>query len=301
MCKQTLVDEDLICAAVNRSQLDQTLSIGNSSEAMCNVTVIAHACSSATHLTPNNLVRLVLCTLESNRTYPVEAWKLLFQKALTSVDHALESFATMAGNNSFPSSSNALDALGEVRIANFTQAQLQSGDFVKSWFRTLRPLLASPSSNFLFCLSAKNFSCQSYQTVIQVFSNQTQSTERKIQQRVYTHFVKPFLSRNDSSDPGCVSSVNGSTEWLQANIGGFSKFATLHDLRGLNPNFSSAESLSVLTPAQVAQLTLSSGASNDTDQIDRVFERLEEGNAVDNVAEFLTQLRAEEKVGYSWH
>ncbi|XP_047197677.1 uncharacterized protein LOC118116722 [Hippoglossus stenolepis] len=57
MCKQTLVDEDLICAAVNRSQLDQTLSIGNSSEAMCNVTVIAHACSSATHLTPNNLVK----------------------------------------------------------------------------------------------------------------------------------------------------------------------------------------------------------------------------------------------------
>ncbi|CAB1434881.1 unnamed protein product [Pleuronectes platessa] len=295
MCKQTLVDENLICAAANRSQLDQTLSIGNSSEAMCNVPVVGHACSSATHLTPNNLARLVFCTLESDRTYPVEVWKLLFQKALTSVDRALDLFATMAGNNSFPALSNALDALGEVRITNFTQAQLQSGDFVKSRFQTLRPLLASPSSNFLFCLSAKNFSCQSYQTVIQVFSNQRQFMERKIQRRVFTHFVKPFLSRNDSSDPGCVSSVNGSAKWLQANIGGFSEFAALHDLLGLNPNFSSAESLSVLTPTQVAQLPLTSGASNDTDQIDRVFERLEEGNAVDNVAEFLTELTAEEK------
>ncbi|XP_047197678.1 uncharacterized protein LOC124852609 [Hippoglossus stenolepis] len=117
MCKQTLVDEDLICAAVNRSQLDQTLSIGNSSEAMCNVTVIAHACSSATHLTPNNLVRLVLCTLESNRTYPVEAWKLLFQKALTSVDHALESFATMAGNSSFHPRQMLLMLLEKSRVS----------------------------------------------------------------------------------------------------------------------------------------------------------------------------------------
>lgn len=49
----------------------------------------------ATHLTPSNLMRLVSCTLESNRTYPVEAWKLLFQKAWTSIDQALESFATM--------------------------------------------------------------------------------------------------------------------------------------------------------------------------------------------------------------
>ena len=55
----------------------------------------------------------------------------------------------------------------------------------------------------------------------------------------------------------------------------------------------------MLTPTQVAQLTLSSGAANDADQIDRVFERLEEGNALENVDEFLTQLTADGKVGYS--
>lgn len=59
--------------------------------------------------------------------------------------------------------------------------------------------------------------------------------------------------------------------------------------------------MSVLTPAQLAQWTLSSEASNGTDQIDRVFDRLEEGNALENVDEFLTQLAENAEVGYSGH
>ncbi|XP_050924721.1 uncharacterized protein LOC127140863 [Lates calcarifer] len=252
-CKETLVDEDLVCAAVDGSQLQQTVSMGISSEALCNFTITAHACSSATHLTADNLATLMKCSLESQTTYPVEVWTLLFQKASSALDQALESFATMAPNNSNPSLSHALEALGQVRIASFSQAQLQSVSFVSSWFMTnIRPFLASSSPNFLFCLSSKNFSCDTYRTV-------------------------------------------GSKQWLEANFGAYSGFATLRDLQALNPNFSSAEALSVLTPAQVAQLTLSSGALNDTDQIDHVFERLEEGNALENVDEFLEELTANGK------
>lgn len=47
----------------------------------------------------------------------------------------------------------------------------------------------------------------------------------------------------------------------------------------------------------MAQLIAISAASNDTDLIDRVFERLEEGNALENLDEFLTQLAADGKVG----
>lgn len=57
--------------------------------------------------------------------------------------------------------------------------------------------------------------------------------------------------------------------------------------------------MSALTPAQLAQLTLSLAASNDTDQIDIVLERLEEGNALENVDDFLTQLAANGEVGYN--
>jgi hypothetical protein len=46
----------------------------------------------------------------------------------------------------------------------------------------------------------------------------------------------------------------------------------------------------------VAQLTLTSGALNDTDDIKLVFTRLEEGDAFKNVDEFLTQLTAKEEV-----
>ncbi|KAG7462347.1 hypothetical protein JOB18_035100, partial [Solea senegalensis] len=247
VCKETTVDEDLVCAAVDRSRLEQTLSTANSSEALCNLTITMHACSSAS-------------------------------------------------NNSYPSSSTALEALGEVRFANFSQSQLQSDEFVNSWFQTrIPPFLASPSRNFLSCLSSNNFSCQTYQTVVRAFSGQKSFMDRERQQAVFTHFIKPFLSRNGSSDPGCVSSSNGSTEWLQANLGVFSGFATLSDLKLLNPNVSAAESLSAFTPAQMAQLTLTSGASNDTEQIDLVFEQLEKGDALESVNEFLTELTADEK------
>lgn len=56
------------------------------------------------------------------------------------------------------------------------------------------------------------------------------------------------------------------------------------------------ESLELLSPTQVAELTLSSGALNDTNQIDIVFDRLEDGDAFKNVEEFLTELTATSEV-----
>ncbi|XP_041828515.1 uncharacterized protein LOC121631572 [Melanotaenia boesemani] len=296
-CKETTVDEDLICADINRSQLQQKLVDNNSTIALCNLTIIEHACSLATHLTQENLASLLKCSLESQRTYPVEVWKLFFHKASAALDQALDTFATMAPNNSSPSLATALEALGEMRLANFSQAQLQSEDFISNWFqKKIRPFLASSSTNFLICLSNDNFSCLTYQIVIKAFSNQKVLMDSNTQRAVFTHFSKQFLSRNDSSDPGCVSSVNGSQTWLQANLGSFSVFATLQELQVLNPNFSSTEFLSELDPAQVAQVLLSIGTSNDTDLIDSVFERLEVGNALENVDQFLTQLTANEQV-----
>ncbi|XP_019210192.1 uncharacterized protein LOC109199348 [Oreochromis niloticus] len=297
VCKVTPVHVNLICDAADGSKLEQILSAGNSSAALCNFTITEHACSSAAYLTSSNLPTLLNCTLKSQNIYPVEVWKLFFQKASAVLDQALETFANMASNNTYPTSSNVLEALGEVRIDNFSHVQLQSEKFITSWFQTkIRPFLAAPSFNFLFCLSSQNFSCQTYQIVIQAFGSQKASMDRDKQQAVFTHFIKPFLSRNDSTDPGCVSSITGSQEWLKANLGKFSDYATLQDLQAFNPNLSTAELLSVLSPSQVAQLLLSSRASNNTDLIDRVFERLEEGNALENVDEFLTQLKASEQI-----
>ena len=46
-------------------------------------------------------------------------------------------------------------------------------------------------------------------------------------------FVSGFFA-----DPGCVSSTRDSKEWLEANFGNFSGFATVQDLQALNANFS---------------------------------------------------------------
>ncbi|XP_050924623.1 uncharacterized protein LOC108873928 [Lates calcarifer] len=208
-CKETLVDEDLVCAVLR--------STDHNSNKLCLWAFPLKPCAILPSLrTPvprphisqlTTWQTLMKCSLESQTTYPVEVWTLLFQKASSALDQALESFATMAPNNSNPSLSHALEALGQVRIASFSQAQLQSVSFVSSWFMTnIRPFLASSSPNFLFCLSSKNFSCDTYRTVIKAFSSQAPFMDRERQQTVLTYFIKPFLSRNDSSGKGRSSS-----------------------------------------------------------------------------------------------
>ncbi|XP_036006812.1 uncharacterized protein LOC118566996 [Fundulus heteroclitus] len=296
-CKETHADEMLICSGVDSSKLQTTLEDDNSTSAVCNFTVIEHACATPTNLTAANLATLLKCSVESNAPYVVEVWQLLFQKASSVLQQALPLFATMAPTTMNSAYSNSLDALGEVVVKTLTQDQLKSEDAIRSRFQTeLRPFLASPSTNFLSCLGSYNFSCQTYQIVIEAFSNQSSLMDNKRKQTVFTHLIQPFLSRKDLPDPGCVSSANGSQLWLQANLGNFSEFASIEDLQALNPNFSSAQALSELSPSQVAQLLLSSDISNDTKLIDRVFDRLEDGNAVDNVDQFFTKLTEQEKV-----
>ncbi|XP_014830816.1 PREDICTED: uncharacterized protein LOC106909037 [Poecilia mexicana] len=289
-CKDTHVDEKLICSEVDSSRL-QALENDNSPGAVCNFTVTEHACAPTRRLSAEILAKLLKCSLESNQMYVVEVWQLLFQKASPVLSQALASFSDMAPTAMSAAYSNPLDALREVVAKNLTQDQLKSEDFVKSWFQArLGPFLASPSTNFLFCLGTYNFSCQTYQIVIGAFSNQSPLMDVDRKRAVFTHFIQPFLSRKDLPDPGCVSSANSSQLWLQANLGNFSQFASVGDLQALYPNFSSAEALSKLSPSQVAELLLSTDISNDTQFVDKVFERLEVGNAVENVDAFFTKL-----------
>ncbi|MEQ2264072.1 hypothetical protein XENORESO_018647, partial [Xenotaenia resolanae] len=239
-CKETQVDEMLICFGVDSSQLQKTLEDNNSTSAVCNFTIIEHACTTPTKLTAGNLATLLTCSVESNKPYVVEVWQLLFQKASPVLRQALDMFATMAPTTMNSAYSNALDALGEVVVKKLTQDQLKSKDAItRSFQMELRPFLSSPSTNFLSCLGTYNFSCQTYQLVLEAFSNQSPLMDNNRKRAVFTHFIRPFLSRKDLPDPGCVSSADGSQLWLQANLGNFSGFATIKDLQTFNPNFSS--------------------------------------------------------------
>ncbi|KAI4887382.1 hypothetical protein NFI96_030535, partial [Prochilodus magdalenae] len=274
---------------------------GNVSAQLCNVSISDYACSSVAALSSGDLVKVMACQLTSSMNYSRAIWNLFFQKFAAPLDEALEAYSNTVGNVE-PSTSvcltpYVLDAVGEVRVNNFSDVQLRDPVFIREWFQTrLRPFLSSVSADFLSCLSSKNFSCQTYQVVVEALSQQDQLMEEEQKWSIFNYFIYPFLSRNDLSDRHCLSGTSGIRDWLAKNFGNFSSFATLEELVLLNDGFSSFESLDLVTPSQAAELTLTSGALNSTSQMELVFDRLHRGEAFRNVDEFLTAL-TDEKVG----
>ncbi|XP_058624516.1 uncharacterized protein LOC131535966 [Onychostoma macrolepis] len=293
-CKETLVDEVRLCGSVNSCQLGCQPP---SSNQLCDFGISDYACSSvASSLSSDNLVTLLTCKAPSSMNSSAETWKFFFQKVEGILETALSAYSNKNLSGHQPES-HVLDAIGEVKVNNFHSAQLTDVCFVTNWFEgKLRPFLPAVSRDFLSCLSSKNFSCDTYQVVVQALSRQASLMEVGKPQVVFTDFIQPFLSRDDLTDPACLAKTTSTADWLEKNFGNFSVYATLKDLQKLNENVSSFESLELLSPTQVAELTLSSGALNDTNQIHAVFDRLEDGGAFKNVEEFLTELTATSQI-----
>ncbi|XP_036413703.1 uncharacterized protein LOC118798378 [Colossoma macropomum] len=263
------------------------------SAVLCNFRISNYACSSVATLSSDDLVTLLTCQLTSSMANSKEIWTLFFQKFAAPLDEALDKYSNKTLNINIPDP-YVLDAFGEVIVNNFSAAQLTDVIFITKWFQTrLRPFLSSVSTAFLSILSSKNFSCQTYQVVVEAFSSQEPFMEEKQKRSIYSDFIYPFLSRTDLSGPRCGSITSGSSDWLSKNFGKFSTYATLKQLQVLNANFSRFESLALLTPSQAAELTLSSGALNSTSQINLVFDQLEKGDAFSNVYTFFTTFTAQ--------
>ncbi|XP_056308519.1 mucin-2-like isoform X4 [Danio aesculapii] len=294
VCEETLVDEKTLCAGVNSVQLQPS---GSVSAPLCNFSLSEYACSSvASSLSSDNLNKLLTCKAATVMSNSTETWKLLFQKVAGVLENALSAYSSQNLSNGLPVSS-VLDAIGEVTISNFSASELTNASFIAAWFQVrLTPFLPSVSVEFLSCLSTKNFSCDSYQAVVLALSHQASFMEAETKQDVFRAFIQPFLSRDDLTDAACLAKMTSSAEWLEKNFGQFSGYAAVEYLQRLNANFSSFESLSLLNPTQVAELTLSSGALNSTDKIGAVFDRLEKGNSFVNVEEFLMELNAASEI-----
>ncbi|XP_037399293.1 uncharacterized protein LOC108433603 isoform X3 [Pygocentrus nattereri] len=299
VCKKTKVDAPSICQGVVGSPLLQSqVTFGNVSAQLCNFSISQYACSSVAALSSRDLGKVMACKLTSSMNYSRAIWSLFFQKFAAPLDEALDAYSNMTHNISLPDP-YVLDAMSEVKLNNFSNAQLTDSVFITKWFQTrLRPFLSSVSVDFLSCLSSKNFSCQTYQVVVEALSRQDQLMEEEQKWSIFTYFIYPFLSRDDLSDPSCVSSTSGSSDWLAKNFGNFSAYASLEELLILNIHFSSLDSLDLLNPSQVAEVTLTSGPLNSTSQMDQVFDRLEKGDAFKNVDEFFTALTEQAQVAH---
>ncbi|KAF4075579.1 hypothetical protein AMELA_G00235980, partial [Ameiurus melas] len=243
------------CHGVNISPLEDKFASGIVSAVLCNFSIPDYACSSVV-LSSDDLVTLLTCTLERSVTYSKEAWMLFFQNFAGPLDEALNKFSNMT-HSSVQSDPKLLDAIGEVIVKNFITSQLMNATFITEWFQMrLRPFLSSVSRDFLSSLSSKTFSCESYQIVVEALSSQESLMTEEQKQLVFTSFIFPFLSRRQLPDPGCVSNTSSSNNWLEKNLGNFSNYASLEELKILNANFSSVAVLGLLSSEQKAQFIL---------------------------------------------
>ncbi|XP_037399253.1 uncharacterized protein LOC119264709 [Pygocentrus nattereri] len=167
-----------------------------------------------------------------------------------------------------------------------------SRDEWSDWFQwNLVPLLPSLTAEML-TMATSEVDCDIYQEIVKglhlVFEQMTLIRKQEITV-VLVEYLKGSGQVNGSGSP-CGSSTSSAGAWLWANFGRYSVYVTLADLQSLNDYFSGFASLELLTPSQTADLTVRSGALNNTDLITRVFDRLNQGDAMQNVEEFLVAL-----------
>ncbi|XP_046694240.1 uncharacterized protein LOC124378560 [Silurus meridionalis] len=244
------------CYGVNSYPLSKDFASGNISAVLCNFNISDYACSSGVVLSSDDLLTLLTCKLQNNLTYSKDLWKHFFQNFAGSLENALDRFSSIT-NSSIQFNPNMLDAIGEVIIKDFTAAQLTNATFISKWFQIrLRLFLSSVSTDFLFSISSKTFSCETYQIVVEALGSQESLMTKKQKQWVFTSFIFPFLSRVDLPDPGCFSNTSGSNDWFEKNLGNFSNYATLKELQILNANFSSVAVFGLLSSEQKAEFIL---------------------------------------------
>ncbi|XP_049325323.1 uncharacterized protein LOC103033028 isoform X6 [Astyanax mexicanus] len=272
-CIITHVNETQLCEGFNRFSSEQLLQdLHNGS---CSISLQNYACSQLYGFSSSDLALLLSCTVNSTE-YPNEVWKLLFYKAYPILDQALLLFSNMTGNKPLPRSpavANVLGIIAEVQLDRFTPVQWNDGALISTIFgNTLRPYLSSVRYIFLQCLVGKNLSCPTFQIIVQEFSQFFSYMDAPT---VLSEFFLPVLLIN--SDMGCVSSTNGSSDWLVKNFGAFSELMTVRDLININPLFDPLLALSQLSPSQVAQVMLMDVPDHSTDEvINSVFDFLVE-------------------------
>ncbi|XP_056310218.1 uncharacterized protein mslna [Danio aesculapii] len=272
-CTVTPVNETVLCANVNSSTVGQVLNGPNTTSSLnlCNFTVMEFAClPTLSQVNSQQLAGLLACKLNSNVTK--ETWKLFFSKTSTNLDDALMKLSNMTLGPSNMSLSNVLDVIADVRIDRFSPQRLRDPVFIRSWFQNrLKTFLPSVSQSFLSCLSTKNLTCESYSTITESFINAPLQTVQDVcnppvpsgtqkQDQVYRNFMKAFLSRSDTNDPGCLKDSANTTLWVNRYFGSFIQSANLTELLALDSNFKTVEVLPVLSLNQLIEFSLTPGA-----------------------------------------
>ncbi|XP_076838687.1 uncharacterized protein LOC143484076 isoform X2 [Brachyhypopomus gauderio] len=269
-CNTTSINET-VCMDVNSSALMMYLSRPqNSSQQLCNFSITQYACAELTGLSPDQLATVLACYLSSNNTVSDETWKLFITNVNAVLGPALDTFT----NRTLPWSQSLvrmLDMIGEVTLSKISSSSYRNTSFIYQWFQNrLRPFLPYASPHFLSCLASKNFSCNTYQIMVKSFSQLYSVMPRDTQISIYVDFIQRFLSLEQNA--GCTGEQ--SSDWLVANVGPFSIFASITDLQRFNPNFSPLDSVGTLTLQQVVEVASSPGLLSSSSQVDLLLQNV---------------------------
>ncbi|XP_029015454.1 uncharacterized protein LOC114860771 [Betta splendens] len=260
-CNAVTANRTSVCAGVNSSTLQLYLDAGSIGGRLCDFTVEQFACAPMPALTAADLAALMKCNSSGSRP----AWELLLSDASALLDGALDDLSRQVLDPKDPSVSVILDTIQEVRLG---AVDLNDPLAVNLWFGVrLRPFLPAVSANFLSCLATQVAECPSYQIIVQDLSGVQPNMTLSRQVLVYTHFIKPFLRRNSSAEPSCLSVNASSVEWIRTNLGAFSVVVPFQDLQLLDPKFSALDALAALSPRQLAALSAEPGLLKSSAQV----------------------------------
>ncbi|XP_030598784.1 uncharacterized protein mslnb [Archocentrus centrarchus] len=267
-CNTVMANMTEICGEVNSSAIQHYLASGQMSGPLCDFTVKEIACASLSALTAEQLAMILKCNRSSNSSGSRPAWKLLLTKASQVLDQALDQLANTTLDPRSPAVSMILDIIQELTINTVNTTTINNPTFIQTWFgHRLNPFLPAVSPDFLSCLTTRELTCRSYQEILQILSHLQPQMTRTRRMSVYTHFIKVFLTRNNSADPACSSGIATSVEWIQINLGGFSEFASIKDIGMIYPKFSVMEALSQLTVRQLAEVAVIPGQLTSSEQV----------------------------------
>ncbi|XP_062388973.1 uncharacterized protein mslna [Sardina pilchardus] len=217
---------------------------------------ISHNSSSSTCLVPQTTLNLavILKCVTNNTSMNVTGERI---KSLVA-----GLVGTLKDQMMNASRANVTILSGRLPAITLSHEELRNADVVGLWAGTrLAPALSMLTKEYISCLSARDFSCKAFQAMVRILGQHVMDRSRR--HLVFTEFIVPFLSRNNTKDPGCVRSVNDSRQWLERNFGPFSVFANLSQFNHLNRNFSALDALCLLTTTQLADFALTPGQLRD--------------------------------------
>ncbi|XP_023154081.2 uncharacterized protein LOC111588137 isoform X2 [Amphiprion ocellaris] len=270
-CNVTMTNETDICVGVNSTKLQLLLDSAKMSGRFCEFSVEELACASLSALKAQDLAEMLKCNRSSSSSGSRPVWKLLLSKASLVLDEALDLLTNTTLNPKNPAVSLVLNAIREIRFDNISLSSINDPALIQLWFnRRLLPFLSAVSPDFLSCFITKGLNCNTYQYIVQTLTRLQPNMTLATQMSVYTHFIKIFLTRNNTADPSCSSNINNSVQWLQRNLGGFSVLVPFSDIRMLYPSFSAMEALSQLSVRQLAHLSSTPGQLTSAQQVNMV-------------------------------